>query len=115
MRARKLNRRVEIYQITSVPDGHGGNLVSTELLSKSWCRVRTLSVDRVINLGLNENRTVIEVKLRNRNKVNYSIKNHSLRYRGSDFNIIRIDPVNFENVEVVITAVSRDIQRDAKT
>lgn len=115
MRARKLNRRIEIYSVTSVPDGYGGNVITEQLVTKSWCSAKNVSVDRVVALGLNESRNVIEVRLRNRDNINYSVKNHFLRYRGSDFNILRIDPVNFENVEVIITAASKDLQRDAKT
>lgn len=109
MRARKYTDRIEVHKSTTVPDGFGGSTVTFEKEYDSWCNVKTLNIQRVTDLGLNENNTVIEVNLRYRDDVNYDIKTTKLIYRGIDFNILRVEKVNIENIEVKITAATNEV------
>lgn len=105
-RARRFNKRIEILQSSSVPDGFGGNVVTLAKVGTSWCNIKTLSIQRVTDLGLNDNNTVIEVNLRYRDDLDYNVKDTALRYKGVDYNILRVDPVDLEGVNIKITAAT---------
>lgn len=104
MRARKYINRVKVYQGTATPDGYGGNTSVMALAGESWCNVKTLSAQRVTDLGLNENTLVIEVNLRDRTDLDYSIVGTKLKYRDMFYNILRITPINLQEKEINIVA-----------
>lgn len=106
MRARKYINRIQVYQQTPVPDGFGGSTTSSVLVGESWCNVKTLSVQRVTDLGLNENSLVIEVNLRERSDLDYTISGTQLQYRAVIYNILRIEPVDLQEKEIKIVAAT---------
>lgn len=107
MRPRKYINRIEIYENTYVDDGYGGQILGEpNLLGKSWCNVKTLRAERITELGLSDNRVVIELNLRYRNDIEYRTRNMCFRYKGIDFNPVRIESVNIENYEIKILAAS---------
>jgi len=106
MRARKYINRVKVYQGTATADGFGGNTSTMALVGESWCNVKTLSVQRVTDLGLNENTLVIEVNLRDRTDLDYSIVGTQLKYKDMFYNILRITPINLEEKEINIVAAN---------
>lgn len=109
MRARKYTDRVEIQKATVLQDGHGGSTTTFEKVNESWCKVKTLNIQRVTDLGLNDNNTVIEVNLRYRDDVKYSVKDTRLVYRDVIFNVLRVEQKDIENVEIKITAASNEV------
>lgn len=107
MRSRKYINRVEVYENTYTDDGYGGQVLDTpNLLGSSWCNVKTLRAERVADLGLSENNVVIELNLRYRDDLEYNTRNMFFRYKGLDFNALRIEPIDIENYEIKIIAVS---------
>lgn len=106
MRARKYINRVQVYQGTETPDGFGGNKSVMSLAGESWCNIKTLSAQRVIDLGLNENTLVIDVNLRDRTDLKYSILGTKLKYKDVFYNILRITHINLEDKEINIVAVN---------
>lgn len=102
MKGRRYINRVEVLRVSNVPDSFGGNTVQNQSLGFSWCNIKTVSVDRVSNLGLNENNLVIEVNLRERDDITYSIKDTIFRYKSIDYNLLRIEPVNLDDREIKI-------------
>jgi len=109
MRARKYNKRVEVWATTSEPDGYGGNPVVTPILiTKSWCKLVTLSSisaqNRSTEFGIIDTNDTIVLKLRKRNDITYNSTNLFFKYRNVDY-IVQGEPVNvgFEDREIQIT------------
>lgn len=111
MRARKYNKRIEFWQTTAVSDGYGGNTISEELITSSWCNITTVAsnqraVQKLTDLGISEPLKAIIIMLRHRNDIEYNSLNQFIKYRGDKY-VINNAPVdiNFEGVEVEIIAV----------
>ena len=111
MRSRKYVHRIDICQNTYISDGYGGKkLGDATQIGSSWCNVKTLRAERITNLGLADNDVVIEVNLRYRDDINYNNRDIYFRYKGIDFNILRIEPINIEKYEIKITAASNTVK-----
>lgn len=107
MKPRKYINKIEVYTTSYIDDGYGGQILDTPtLIGSSWCNVKTLRSERVTELGLSENNVVIELNLRYRNDLEYSTRNMFFRYKGLDFNPLRIEPVDINKYELRIIAVS---------
>jgi len=109
MMARKYINRVKVYQSVAVSDTYGGSTTSISLVGESWCNVKTLSAQRVTDLGLNENTLVIEVNLRDRTDLDYSITDTQLKYKDVLYNVLRIEPINLEEKELKIIAATNQL------
>ena len=46
MRSRAFNKRVEIWGLTAVSDGFGGNTLTETLLATSWAKIETTNPNR---------------------------------------------------------------------
>ncbi len=115
MRSRKYINRVDVYKNTYSDDGYGGQVLGTPvLLGSSWCNVKTLRAERVTDLGLTENNVVIQLNLRYRDDLEYNTRNMFFRYKGLDFNAVRIEPVDIENYEIKIIAVSNGEKQETQ-
>ena len=88
MRARKFRKRIEIYQLTNVPDGFGGNTISESLLGESWCDITTVSGVDVTEFGINNTQLVVEITTRKRSDLNYNTINQLIKYKGENYTII---------------------------
>ena len=105
MRARKYNKKVEVWQTTSVDDGYGGNGVTTSLLTTSWCNLITENKSKIGNdEGEYTTYETIIIQLRKRNDVTYTSDNQFFKYRGFIYRI-KSNPVNvgFDDREIQIT------------
>lgn len=105
MRARKYNKKIEVWQTAPVIDGFGGSIVSETLITRSWCHLTTLDrVTRSTDFGITETNDTIIIKLRKRNDLTYNSKNLFFKYRGLKY-IIQSEPINigFEDREIQIT------------
>lgn len=106
MRARKYNKRVEIWQTTPKSNGYTVNGGTDEtLITTSWCQLVTLDrINRSTDLGLIDTTNTIIIKLRKRNDINYNSINQFFKYRGLKY-IIQGEPINvgFEDREIQIT------------
>ena len=105
MRARKYNKQIEFWQTTKVSDGFSGNVVTTELVAKSFCKIITnTNIYNDKQFGLSETTNRIVIQLRKRNDITYNSKNQFVKYRGDNY-IISSEPVNvgFEDREIQIT------------
>ena len=104
MSSRGYNKRIEIYETTTVVDGFGGNTVSTTLLATTWAKISTFNVGRNGNatdyglLGIND---TLVIKTRKRNDITYNSQTQFIKYRGDKY-IITTSPINinFEDREV---------------
>lgn len=108
MRARKYNKRVEIWQTTPKSNGYTVNGGTEEtLITSSWCELITLDrINRNTDLGLIDTTNTVIFKLRKRNDIDYNSINQFFKYRGLKY-IIQGSPINigFEDREIQITLV----------
>ena len=109
MKARKYNKRIQIYEITTVPDGYGGSTNGEVLLGESWCSIASSNSQRLVDLGIIDPSNTIVVRLRWRNDLRYNAIDQFLKYNGVKY-IIQNAPINidFEKTEVEIIAVRED-------
>ncbi len=107
MRARGFNKRIEIYTITAVPDGFGGNTVSEALTSSSWAKIETVKPNRGdlrTDIGILEASNSIVITLRKRLDLVYNMTTMFIKYRGEKY-IIDSFPANIDFEDSIIKIV----------
>lgn len=103
-RARKYNKKIELWQTTDVFDGYSGYATTSTLIDNVWCEISTNnSTYRDTDFGKTETTNKIVVKLRKRNDIDYVSKNLFFKYRGNIYTIVS-EPINinFEDREIQI-------------
>jgi hypothetical protein len=120
MRARKYNKRIELWQTTGVSGSsrnqYGGSYSTPVLITKTWCRVITLDrLSRSTDFGITDTNDTIIIELRKRNDLQYNSLNQFFRFNGNRWNI-QGTPINkgFDNREIQIT-LKRESIRSADT
>lgn len=113
IRARNLNKRVEIWESVEISNGFGGTDVSFQLVGSGWADVKSVSsnsryVSRLTELGYTDLKNAIIVTMRKRNDINYNGESQYLRYYGKKYIIQSVTDKDLEGVEVEIVAVSED-------
>ena len=96
MRARSFNKRIEIWNTTTVSDGFGGNTVTDVLVTSSWANVNTIngkSSTLTTELGILEASSTIEVKMRKREDLTIDIDTMYVKYRSVKY-VIKSNPTN---------------------
>jgi len=107
LRARSLNKRVELWGTVTVPDGFGGNTISESLLSSSWAKIETVKPSRGdLNTanGILDASNSIMITLRKRNDLNYNMTTMFVKYRGENY-IIDSFPANIDFEDSTIKIV----------
>lgn len=105
MRARKYNKKIELWQTTFVQNEWGGTPNNETLLGKLWCQLVTTNKPyRVTELGIIDTTDTINIKLRKRSDFDFNTKNQYFIYRNERY-IMQTEPINinFEDREVLIT------------
>lgn len=108
--ARKYDKVIEVWSAESVPDGFGGNTTQETLIAPSYCSIKTLEAKTAVDLGLNDNEVVIEVRLRHRGNLPYDKNTTFFKYKGVSYNINRIQPIGLDGLELKIIATSNTLQ-----
>jgi len=108
MRARQLNRKIEIWQTREVKDGFGGTKMYNEIITTSWAAVRTQrDTSRDIEVGVGDYSERLEITLRYRNDIVYNSVNQFLIYRGVKYTFT-MSPMNTDfNQAFVVLSASR--------
>jgi len=106
MRARKYNKRIEVWQtLPEAQDEFGDKSVTPQLITTTWCElITTNTVYRSTDMGIIDTTDTITIKLRKRNDLTYNSKNQFFKYRGLKY-VIQTEPINvgFEDREIIIT------------
>ena len=98
MRARGLNKRVEIWTTTAVPDTFGGYTVSEALTSSSWAKIETVKASRgdlQTDSGILDASNSIVITLRKRKDLSYNMATMFVKYRSEKY-IINSFPTNID-------------------
>jgi len=103
-RARKYNKKIELWQTSTVFDGYSGNATTSALIAHTWCEIKTNnSTYRDTEFGKTETANRLVLTLRKKSNINYNSKTYFFKYRGETYNIVS-EPinVNFEDREIQI-------------
>lgn len=112
MRARKYTKKIELWQTTKVVDGFGGNGITTELITSTWCEIITLDkLYRNTDFGVTDTANTIVIRLRKRNDLTYNSLNQFFKYRGEKY-LLQGTPINvgFEDREIQITLTRESVR-----
>ena len=104
-RARKYNKKIQLWQTAPIVNEWGGNTVSETLLTTTWCEIKTPNTTyRSTEFGITDTTDTIVLRLRKRNDLTYNSENQFFKYRGKRY-IIESEPINigFEDREIQIT------------
>lgn len=106
MKARKYTNRIEIWKRPETDDSFGGSVYDTpsEKLGESWCNIKTLSQQRIIDLGLLDFKHSIQINLRKRNDLDYTQNDIYFVYKGKEYIKQSLIEVNLDGYEIQITA-----------
>ena len=107
MRARGLNKKVEIWGNTSISDNFGGYIVEDALVATSWAKIETAktSASKLNDLGLNDMTFNIIVTMRKRNDLSYDSINQFIKYRDEKYMFI-VSPINTDFTDSFITLIA---------
>lgn len=107
MIARKYTKAISIWKTTNVPDGYGGNTVTTALVYSVWANVNTKRAYRQNENGQNDNFVQTVFTIRNRYDIDLSVKDNFIKYNGLVYNIDSVLNLDLNNIDVEIYATQR--------
>jgi len=105
--ARKYTKYIEIWVTTTVPDGYGGNTVTTALSTSMWANVTAKRATRLNENGQNDNLVQTVFTVRNRYDFEISIKDNFIKYNGLIYDIESVLNVDLDNIDVELLATQR--------
>ena len=108
MRARGYSKQIEVWQTTPSDDGFGGDGVTSSLLGKSWCSIKTPNKNyRTTAEGITDTNNIFILTPRKRNDLVYNSDNMYFVYKSVKY-VISSEPVNvgFEDRDIEITITS---------
>jgi len=108
MIARKYTKRIELWQTTPVPDGYGGNTVTTDLVATMWANVTAKRATRTNENGQNDNFVQTVFTIRNRYDLDVSIKDNFIVYNGLTYNIESVLNKDLNNIDIELVATQRE-------
>lgn len=114
MRGRRLTKRFELWQTTSVSDGFGGAKISDELITSSWAEIKTANANskfRSTSDGITNATNQIVIKTRKRNDLTYNNLNQYIKYNNEKY-IVQNQPYNvgFDNMYIEIIAIKEELK-----
>ena len=107
MISRKYDRYIEIWKTTTVSDGYGGNIVTTDFDYSIWANVTAKTSNRLNENGQNDNFVQTVFTVRNRVNLAISIKDNFIKYNGLIYNIDSLLNLDLDNIDLEIQATQR--------
>lgn len=108
MIARKYTKAIGIWKTTTVPDGYGGNTVTTALVYSVWANVKTKNASILNENGQRDNTVQTIFTIRNRYDIDLSVKDSFIKYNGLIYNIDSILNQDLNNIDIEIYGSQRD-------
>jgi head-tail adaptor len=108
MEARKYTKQIEIWETTTVPDGFGGNTVTTALLRTVWSFVKTKNASFENENGQNDNLQKQVFVIRQNTNFTLSLKDNFIKYKNKAYNIDGIVEIGLDTIDLEITTTQRD-------
>lgn len=88
MKPRRYRHRIAIFENTSeaaTDDGFGGNIGGESQLGSSWCNIRTITAEKLIDYGLDQTKKAIIISLRKRVDIDLNRSDIFFKYGGEEF------------------------------
>jgi len=108
MEARKYTKQIEVWETTTVPDGFGGNTVTTALLRTVWAFVKTKTAKFENENGQNDNLQSQIFIIRQNTNFTLSLKDNFIKYKNKSYNIDGIVEIGLDTIDLEITTTQRD-------
>lgn len=111
MKARKYNRKIQIWKTESVADGYGGNISSEVLIGSYWSEVSQNSAFRDTQVGASDIKNNYSFKIRSTDKITpNNIDSLFIMYRLKKYvvNDIRYNDELFRETNIVANGISND-------
>ena len=108
MLSRKYTKAIGIWKTTTVPDGYGGNTVTSALVYSVWANAGTKRASNQTDNGQRDNTVQTVFTIRNRYDIDLSVKDNFIKYNGLTYNIDSILNMDLNNIDVEIYATQRD-------
>ena len=108
MLSRKYTKAIGIWKTTTVPDGYGGNTVTTALVYSVWANVVTKRASILQENGQRDNIVQNVFTIRNSYDISLSVKDNFIKYNGLIYNIDSILNLDLNNLDVEIYGTQRD-------
>ena len=113
----QFNKRIEIWQITDVSDGYGGNTVDDVLITSSWASIKTMGINSRYSKissseGVGSSSSGIVIQTRRRNDITINNINQFIVYSGVKYTIqsMPID-VDFKHNLIEFIAVRQELKQ----
>ncbi len=106
MRARSLNKRIEVWQTVPVADGSGGNTLTENIITTTWAKLETIDSNQVTTLGLDFTKSNILVTTRKRNDFDYNSKTIYIKYKDNKYTITSY-PTDENFISAFITFIAQ--------
>lgn len=101
MIARKYDKIIEVWGLTTVEDEYGGSTPIEALAFKAWAKITTNGLgNKAIDMGITQFQDPILFQVRYRPDYEYNGKNLTVRYRNDTYIIQAVRVVNERNREV---------------
>jgi len=110
MKAREYDKRIEVYEITSVQDEFYGNTVTPTLVASSWAKLQTGGLShKAKDFGLQEFNEPLYFRLRYRKDLIYKPAKMYLMYLGEKYIIQGIEDVDKRKIEIEIFCSRQEV------
>lgn len=106
-KSRNYTKLIQLWKTTTVTDGYGGNIVTTELVYPMWANVVAKSGVLLNENGQNDNVVSVLFTVRNNPNINISVKNNFIKYKGLEYNIDGVLKVDLDNIDIQINGSQR--------
>jgi len=112
MQRNDFNKRIDIYTLTSVDDGFGGNYLDEVLATSSWANVKTIKAGaNAQDFGITEQDKAVIFTVRFRNDLDYNVNNMYIKYRGLKYTISTAPTnLNFSDAFVSFVGVQETVK-----
>lgn len=98
MRGRAFNKRVEIWNTSSVSDGFGGNTVTETLAGTSWAKIETSNPNRSDlsgDSGILDAVSSIVITMRKRDDLTIDMQTQFIKYANQKY-ILNSNPIDVD-------------------
>lgn len=106
--SRSYTKNIQVWKTTTVPDGYGGNTVTTALDFNIWANVKVKRAFRTNDNGQADNFVQTIFIVRNRVNLDLSIKDNFIKYNGLIYDIDSLFNVDLNNIDIEIYATQRE-------
>ena len=105
--SRAFNKKIELWGVTSVPDGYGGFTTTSQLVTSSWANIKSIQPGKQNNasqFGLITPENSVLFTVKKRNDLVYNVETMFIKYRGVKYTI-STEPTNINFTDSTITFI----------